>query len=82
MLLRSALTAYYTNISLFINLLEPMKIHSFLHRRCLAVLRISIHVFWIFVSCLWADHSEFMALFMVFILLIVQVLVSSLVVNF
>jgi len=30
------------------------------------VLRIEIHVFRIFVSCLWPDQSEFMALFMAF----------------
>jgi len=30
------------------------------------VLRIYIHVVWIFVSCLWSDQSEFMVLFMAF----------------
>jgi len=25
-----------------------------------------IHVFWIFVSCQWSDHTEFLADFMVF----------------
>ena len=32
----------------FINLLEPMKIHNFLHR--LLVLRTLVHVFWISLS--------------------------------
>jgi len=32
----------------------------------LVVLRIKTHAFWIVVSCLWSDQSEFMALFMVF----------------
>jgi len=31
-----------------------------------AVLRIQIHVFWIFVLCLWSDQSEFMVHFVVF----------------
>jgi hypothetical protein len=34
------------------------------------VLRIYIHVFWISLSCLWSSQSEFMALFVVFNLLI------------
>jgi len=32
----------------------------------LMVLRIYICVFWIFVSCMWSDQSEFTALFIVF----------------
>ena len=45
------------------NLLEPMKIHNFLHM----VLRIlNTHVLdWIVVLCLWSDKSEFGALFVV-----------------
>ena len=44
------------------------------------VLRIYIHVFWISLSCLWSNQSEFMALFL--ICRLVQVLFLSLVVNF
>jgi len=36
----------------------------------LVLLRISIHVFWIYMQCLWSDHSEFMVFLMVFNLLI------------
>jgi len=48
----------------------------------LVVLRISMHVFWIFVLCLWSDQFEFVALFMGFNLWIGPGLFLSLVVNF
>jgi len=49
----------------------------------LMVLRIYICVFWIFVSCMWSDQSEFTALFLRFLIRgLVQILFLSNVVNF
>jgi len=44
-------------------------------------LRIEIHVFWSFVSCLWSYHSEFVAILWFLICRLPYVLFLSLVVN-
>jgi hypothetical protein len=53
----------YIYISWFLNVFEPVKITIFSTDGV-------VHVFWSFVFCLWSYQSEFVALFVVFNLLI------------
>jgi hypothetical protein len=46
--------------------LNPLRFTIFSTDGASGVKSFKIHIFWIFVSCLWSDHTEFMADFMVF----------------